>query len=164
MLGSLRVHSSRVSSPKSLVRPRSALLNEETSNGKTPSKPGDGNPPAKKRRLGVEDLIAREELDSEETWDWEVNDRFDVIGHLGDGTYGIVYKAIDRDRRNEVVAVKKITFQLDSDDLIPVGVVREIANLKYLQRNSFDVPIIRFVPSLSVLYFYSAHKLHSQHS
>ena len=103
-----------------------------------------GGSPAKKRRLNEEDLIAREELGPDDQ-DWEANDRFDVIGHLGDGTYGTVYKAIDKNRGNEVVAVKKIRFQLDDYDRMPVCVVREIANLKYLQRNSFDFPIIRWI-------------------
>ena len=141
----------------SLVRPRSELDRDEekktgdqttnhgtTINKKHSSSPGGGPSPAKKRRLNEEDLIAREELDSNDD-DWEANDRFDVISHIGDGTYGVVYKAIDRDRHNQLVAVKKIRFQLDHHGHMPNCVVREIANLKYLHRytDSFNVPIIR---------------------
>ncbi len=142
-----------------LVRPRSELDKDEEKekrdqtinpgtniNKKHSSSPGGGPSPAKKRRLNEEDLIAREELDSNDD-DWEANDRFDVISHIGDGTYGVVYKAIDRDRHNQLVAVKKIRFQLDHYGHMPNCVVREIANLKYLHRytDSFNVPIIRSV-------------------
>ena len=151
MLGSLRIQSSS-SSPSTLIRPRSVLeqkdqLDQDSSTFKhmpvtaCSSSLDNGDPPAKKRRLNEDDLIAREELDLDE--DWEVNDRFDIIGDLGVGTYGIVYKAIDRHRDNEIVAVKKITFQLDSQDRIPSNITREITNLRYLRRNSCNPPIIR---------------------
>lgn len=130
---------------RSLVRPRSCLDEEDTITTKehTSCSCIDGSSPAKKRRLNEEDLIAREELVSDDDDDWQANDRFDYIGHLGDGTYGIVYKAIDRHRHNEVVAVKKISFQVDEQGQMPVCVVREIAHLRYLHRNSCDLPIIR---------------------
>ncbi len=151
MLASCQIipNSSRHStSLPALVRPRSVLLEEKdqtttiNKNTKvTKLSCNDESSPPKKRRLNEDDLIACEELGPDD--DWEANDRFDVISHLGDGMYGVVYKAIDRNRDNEIVAVKKITFQLNDYDQIPTSIVREIANVRYLQRNCCNLPIIR---------------------
>ena len=157
MLASFKVVPKSSHSISSLVRPRAVL--EENDNDYQPTistisnkkvSAIDNNSPAKKRRLNEEDLIAREELDSDD--DWEANDRFDVIGHLGNGMFGVVYKAIDRNRDNEIVAVKKITFQLNDYDQMPICVVREIANLRYLQRTCCDLPIIRYVVSIVYMF------------
>jgi len=51
---------------------------------------------------------------------------------LGEGTYGVVYKAIDR-QTNEIVALKKI--RLDSEDEgVPATSIREISILKELKQ------------------------------
>ena len=57
-------------------------------------------------------------------------ERYQRISKIGEGTYGVVYKARDK-LTNEVVAVKKI--RLDHEDEgIPSTAVREISLLKTL--------------------------------
>lgn len=56
--------------------------------------------------------------------------KFDVLEKVGEGTYGVVYKARDLETR-EVVAIKKIRFQHE-DEGIPSTAVREISLLKSL--------------------------------
>lgn len=57
-------------------------------------------------------------------------ERYQRISKIGEGTYGVVYKARDK-LTNDVVAVKKI--RLDHEDEgIPSTAVREISLLKTL--------------------------------
>eukprot|EP00702_Spironucleus_salmonicida_P002428 EST43719.1 Kinase, CMGC CDK [Spironucleus salmonicida] len=58
-------------------------------------------------------------------------DRYQRQAQLGEGTYGVVYKAIDKET-NQTVALKRI--RLDSqDEGIPATAIREIAILKELK-------------------------------
>lgn len=59
-------------------------------------------------------------------------ERFEIVGDLGGGAYGTVYKARDRSRQGQVVAVKKMYIMEDPDIGIPPFVMREMANLKRL--------------------------------
>ena len=66
---------------------------------------------------------------------------------IGEGTYGIVYKAKDR-VTGEVVALKKI--RLDAEDEgIPSTAIREISLLKELQHQN----IVRCVTPPTSLFF-----------
>jgi serine/threonine protein kinase len=56
---------------------------------------------------------------------------FEKREKLGEGTYGVVYKAIDK-RTNEVVALKKIRLEQEEEGL-PATAVREIAILRDLK-------------------------------
>ncbi|OZJ03112.1 Cyclin-dependent kinase 5 [Bifiguratus adelaidae] len=61
-------------------------------------------------------------------------DRYQKIEKLGEGTYGIVYKAQNRDT-NEVVALKRI--RLDNEEEgVPCTAIREISLLKELKHNN----------------------------
>lgn len=58
-------------------------------------------------------------------------DKYQKIDKLGEGTYGIVYKAVNKVTK-EVVALKRI--RLDNEDEgIPCTAVREISLLKELK-------------------------------
>lgn len=57
-------------------------------------------------------------------------DAYDKIEKIGEGTYGVVYKCIERSSQ-EVVAVKKIRMEME-DEGIPSTAVREISILKEL--------------------------------
>ena len=76
------------------------------------------------------DLESREELQQEETLD--INERFEILCDLGGGAYGMVYKARDKGRGGEMVALKKVPVREDPDIGIPQFVMREVANLKRL--------------------------------
>ena len=58
--------------------------------------------------------------------------RFEIMGDLGGGAYGTVYKARDRTRQGQIVALKKMHIREDPDIGIPPFVMREVSNLKRL--------------------------------
>lgn len=88
-------------------------------------------------------LEAREELRPEEHMD--LSERFEILENLGGGAYGTVYKARDRGREGEVVALKKVFVREDPEIGIPPFVMREVANLKRLSapENKKDPHIVR---------------------
>lgn len=57
-------------------------------------------------------------------------DAYEKIEKIGEGTYGVVYKCIEKSSQ-EVVAVKKIRMEME-DEGIPSTAVREISILKEL--------------------------------
>lgn len=58
-------------------------------------------------------------------------ERYQKLEKLGEGTYGVVYKAKDR-TTGEVVALKKIRLEKE-DDGVPSTAIREISLLKGLK-------------------------------
>jgi serine/threonine protein kinase len=54
--------------------------------------------------------------------------RYEMAEKLGEGTYGVVFKAVNKDTK-ETVAMKKIRIDRD-DDGVPSTAIREIALLK----------------------------------
>lgn len=57
-------------------------------------------------------------------------DKYEKIDVIGEGTYGVVYKARDTDT-NQILALKKIRLESE-DEGIPSTAIREIALLKEL--------------------------------
>mmetsp|Transcript_83859 Transcript_83859/g.125720 ORF Transcript_83859/g.125720 Transcript_83859/m.125720 type:complete len:90 (+) Transcript_83859:54-323(+) len=58
-------------------------------------------------------------------------EKFEKLERLGEGTYGVVYKARDKGT-NELYALKKIRL-VSEDEGIPSTAIREISLLKELQ-------------------------------
>ena len=58
-------------------------------------------------------------------------DKYEKLEVIGEGTYGVVYKARDTES-NEIYALKKIRLESE-DEGIPSTAIREIALLKELQ-------------------------------
>ena len=58
-------------------------------------------------------------------------ERYQKLEKIGEGTYGVVYKAKDR-QTNEVIALKKIRLEAD-DEGVPSTAIREISLLKELR-------------------------------
>lgn len=60
-------------------------------------------------------------------------DAYDKLEKIGEGTYGVVYKCMERSSK-EIVAVKKIRMEME-DEGIPATAVREISILKELHQH-----------------------------
>ncbi|KAJ3197036.1 Cyclin-dependent kinase 3 [Irineochytrium annulatum] len=60
-----------------------------------------------------------------------VTDLYEKIEKIGEGTYGVVYKARDRNN-NQIVALKKIRLESE-DEGVPSTAIREISLLKELK-------------------------------
>ena len=58
-------------------------------------------------------------------------DRYEKLENIGEGTYGVVYKARDT-QTGEIYALKKIKLETEQEG-IPSTAIREIALLKELQ-------------------------------
>ncbi len=56
---------------------------------------------------------------------------YEIKEKLGEGTYGEVYKAIDR-VRNRVIALKKMRLLEAEDEGVPATALREVSLLKEL--------------------------------
>lgn len=96
----------------------------------------------KSKMLG-KDLEAKEELQQEEHLD--AQERFEILSDLGGGAYGTVYKARDKGRGGEIVALKKVSVREDPEIGIPPFVMREVANLKRLSQDKREPHIVRYV-------------------
>lgn len=98
-------------------------------------------------------LESREEMQPEEHMD--VAGRFEILADLGGGAYGTVYKARDKERDGEIVALKKVYVREDPEIGIPPFVMREVANLKRLSapEERKDPHIVRYVrPHLKLMW------------
>ena len=60
-----------------------------------------------------------------------VSERYEKIGRIGEGTYGVVYKARDR-RTGAVVALKRCLPHHEASDGFPITTLREITVLREL--------------------------------
>ncbi|KAF9908924.1 Cyclin-dependent kinase 10, partial [Lobosporangium transversale] len=63
-----------------------------------------------------------------------VVDDFEKLNKVGEGTYGVVYRARDK-KTNEVVALKRIRMERENDGL-PISSLREIKLLKTLRHDN----------------------------
>lgn len=60
-----------------------------------------------------------------------IDERFEILGDIGGGAYGTVYKARDRNK-DSIVALKKVSVIEDTRGL-PTLLLREVANLRRLK-------------------------------
>ncbi|XP_029428012.1 cyclin-dependent kinase 12 isoform X2 [Rhinatrema bivittatum] len=71
-----------------------------------------------------------ERKQTETDWGKRCVDKFDIIGIIGEGTYGQVYKAKDKDT-GELVALKKVRLDNEKEGF-PITAIREIKILRQL--------------------------------
>ncbi|CAB9518642.1 Mitogen-activated protein kinase HOG1 (Fragment) [Seminavis robusta] len=64
-----------------------------------------------------------------------VSERFKKICRIGEGTYGIVYKAEDRQNPGDFVALKRCIPHHEGTDGYPMTALREILSLRLLQQH-----------------------------
>lgn len=67
------------------------------------------------------------------TW-WECWSQYEKVEKIGEGTYGVVYKARDR-LTNQMIALKKIRLEQE-DEGVPSTAIREISLLKEMQHSN----------------------------
>lgn len=67
-------------------------------------------------------------------------DNYEKLDKVGEGTYGVVYRARDRSH-NRIVALKKIRLEHDDNEGVPSTAIREISLLKELK----DETIVQWV-------------------
>jgi len=79
-------------------------------------------------------------------------EKYQKLEKIGEGTYGIVYKAKDK-KTGELLALKKIRLEAE-DEGIPSTAIREISLLKQLQHPN----IVRFVLTSCRRLVVSAHR------
>ncbi|KAM3822373.1 cyclin-dependent kinase 12 isoform 5-T5 [Vipera latastei] len=75
-----------------------------------------------------------ERRQTESDWGKRCVDKFDIIGIIGEGTYGQVYKAKDKDT-GELVALKKVRLDNEKEGF-PITAIREIKILRQLIHQS----------------------------
>lgn len=78
----------------------------------------------------------RHDRTSLEDWSERCVEVFDIIAQIGEGTYGQVYKARSKDKKNdEMVALKKVRLENEKEGF-PITAVREIKILKQLHHKN----------------------------
>ena len=77
--------------------------------------------------------------------------QYEKVEKIGEGTYGVVYKARDR-VTNETIALKKIRLEQE-DEGVPSTAIREISLLKEMQHEN----IVRYTKHLCVTDFIIIH-------
>ncbi|XP_069763310.1 cyclin-dependent kinase 12 [Narcine bancroftii] len=75
-----------------------------------------------------------EKKETESDWGKRCVDKFDILGITGEGTYGQVYKAKDKDT-GELVALKKVRLDNEKEGF-PITAIREIKILRQLNHIS----------------------------
>uniref|UniRef100_A0A8C4QFX8 Protein kinase domain-containing protein n=1 Tax=Eptatretus burgeri TaxID=7764 RepID=A0A8C4QFX8_EPTBU len=99
--------------------------------------PGENTPPVQtsnKRRPKICGPRFGEIKASEADWGKRCVDKFDIIGIIGEGTYGQVYKAKDKDT-GQMVALKKVRLDNEKEGF-PITAIREIKILRQLKHCS----------------------------
>ncbi|KAG6481213.1 hypothetical protein ZIOFF_057809 [Zingiber officinale] len=65
---------------------------------------------------------------------WKFSSQYEKVEKIGEGTYGVVYKARDR-LTNKVIALKKIRLEQE-DEGVPSTAIREISLLKEMEHSN----------------------------
>eukprot|EP00980_Cylindrotheca_fusiformis_P012532 scaffold3079_cov119-Cylindrotheca_fusiformis.AAC.8 len=78
-----------------------------------------------------------------------VTNRFEKVGRVGEGTYGVVYKARDRERNGKFVALKRCIPHHESSDGFPLTTLREVHALKLCARHPHVVDLLTVAVSRS---------------
>uniref|UniRef100_A0A383WJU0 Protein kinase domain-containing protein n=1 Tax=Tetradesmus obliquus TaxID=3088 RepID=A0A383WJU0_TETOB len=94
---------------------------------------------------------------------WGLEQRYDLLGKIGEGTYGVVYLATSKQDKKRVYAIKKFKTGREGDGISPTA-IREILLLRELDHEHIvkltAVHINRSEPSLSLAFEYAEHDMY----
>ncbi|XP_077591680.1 cyclin-dependent kinase 13 isoform X2 [Stigmatopora nigra] len=112
--------------------PLPPLISSRTSSPRSPADDKKGQTPRRRPRMCGPRYgeIKETEID----WGKRCVDKFEIIGITGEGTYGQVYKAKDKDT-GEMVALKKVRLDNEKEGF-PITAIREIKILRQLNHKS----------------------------
>uniref|UniRef100_A0A672LXY7 Cyclin-dependent kinase 13-like n=1 Tax=Sinocyclocheilus grahami TaxID=75366 RepID=A0A672LXY7_SINGR len=102
--------------------------------GSPHSPPDDKKTPTPRKRPKICGPRFGEIKETEIDWGKRCVDKFEIIGITGEGTYGQVYKAKDKDTA-ELVALKKVRLDNEKEGF-PITAIREIKILRQLNHKS----------------------------
>ncbi|WIA11157.1 hypothetical protein OEZ85_011295 [Tetradesmus obliquus] len=98
-----------------------------------------------------------------EAGSWGLEQRYDLLGKIGEGTYGVVYLATSKQDNKRVYAIKKFKTGREGDGISPTA-IREILLLRELDHEHIvkltAVHINRSEPSLSLAFEYAEHDMY----
>ncbi|WIA31193.1 hypothetical protein OEZ86_001193 [Tetradesmus obliquus] len=98
-----------------------------------------------------------------EAGSWGLEQRYDLLGKIGEGTYGVVYLATSKQDKKRVFAIKKFKTGREGDGISPTA-IREILLLRELDHEHIvkltAVHINRSEPSLSLAFEYAEHDMY----
>ncbi|KAF6264220.1 cdc2-like protein kinase-like protein [Scenedesmus sp. NREL 46B-D3] len=93
----------------------------------------------------------------------DLEQRYDLLGKIGEGTYGVVYLATSKQDKKRVFAIKKFKTGREGDGISPTA-IREILLLRELDHEHIvkltAVHINRSEPSLSLSFEYAEHDMY----
>ncbi|XP_061522439.1 LOW QUALITY PROTEIN: cyclin-dependent kinase 13 [Phycodurus eques] len=112
--------------------PLPPLLSSRTSSPRSPAEEKKAQTP--RRRPKMCGPRYGEIKETEIDWGKRCVDKFEIIGITGEGTYGQVYKAKDKDTA-EMVALKKVRLDNEKEGF-PITAIREIKILRQLNHKS----------------------------
>ncbi|XP_057681063.1 cyclin-dependent kinase 13 isoform X2 [Corythoichthys intestinalis] len=112
--------------------PLPPILSSRTSSPRSPAEEKKAQTPRRRPRMCGPRYgeIKETEID----WGKRCVDKFEIIGITGEGTYGQVYKAKDKDT-GEMVALKKVRLDNEKEGF-PITAIREIKILRQLNHKS----------------------------
>ena len=89
---------------------------------------------------------------------------FEKLNRIGEGTYGLVYRAVDKQDR-KIVALKRIILHNESKDGFPLTTIREIAMLRRINHPNcvklLDIVVGRKRDGVFLVFEYCEHDLAS---
>eukprot|EP00878_Enallax_costatus_P035578 GHUV01039754.1.p1 GENE.GHUV01039754.1~~GHUV01039754.1.p1 ORF type:complete len:221 (+),score=39.64 GHUV01039754.1:357-1019(+) len=98
-----------------------------------------------------------------DTAGWVLEQHYDILGKIGEGTYGVVYLATSKQDKKQLYAIKKFKTGREGDGISPTA-IREILLLRELRHEHIvkltAVHINRSEPSLSLAFDYAEHDLY----
>jgi serine/threonine protein kinase len=103
----------------------------------------------RKRKLPSRDSKTRSKPAITSGFCANVTNRFEKVGRVGEGTYGVVYKARDKEANGNLVALKRCIPHHESSDGFPLTTLREVHALRLCAQHPHVVDLLTVAVSNS---------------